>query len=122
MVRIRLRRIGLKRQPTYRIVVTDQRNSRDSRYIESLGYYNPRTRPHFVEINEERALHWLSIGAQPSESAGILLKQTGTMERFARLRKGEAVETLVAEAAAAKTAAGEVSMKTSFPAPLKKAE
>ncbi len=120
MVRIRLRRIGSKKQPSYRIVITDKRNARDSRYIESIGFYNPRTRPHTVELQEDRALYWLSVGAQPSESAGQLLKEKGTLARFARFRAGEDLEALVAEAVAAEEAADPISPKTTYDAPVGK--
>lgn len=121
MVRIRLRRVGQKGQPVYRIVAADQRSPRDGRYIEVLGFYNPRTQPETVEYQEERMLHWLSVGAQPSESVTMLIKKKGTLDRFERLRKGESVEALVAEAAAAKEAAGPISAKTRFMAPTKAA-
>ncbi len=117
MVRIRLRRVGLKKQPSYRIVITDQRNARDGAYIEVIGQYNPRTRPSTEIVDEARVLHWLSVGAQPTEAVRTILKHTGTLDRFARLRQGEAVDVLVAEANAAKAAAGPVSLKTRFPSP-----
>ena len=68
MVRIRLRRVGRKKQPSYRVVVTDARSPRDGRYIEIIGFYNPRTEPATMTLKEERALHWLSVGAQPSDA------------------------------------------------------
>jgi small subunit ribosomal protein S16 len=92
MVRIRLRRVGAKNQPSYRVVVADGRSPRDGRFIEKIGFYNPRTEPSTIEIDEERALHWLSSGAQPSGAVRRLLVKTGTMDRFERLRKGEALE------------------------------
>lgn len=98
MVRIRLRRTGAKRQPSYRLVVADAEAPRDGRFIENIGFYNPRTTPDTLEINEERALYWLKVGAQPSESALRLLTRNGTLERFRRLKAGEPLETLVAEA------------------------
>src|SRR5205085_12225861 len=101
MVRIRLRRVGLKKQPSYRIVVTDRESPRDGRYLEIIGFYNPRTEPITMEIKEDRALYWLSVGAQPSEPVDRILKKLGTMDRLERLRKGEAMEALVAEADAA---------------------
>lgn len=101
MVRIRLRRIGLKGQPTYRIVAADKEAPRDGRFLEILGVYNPRTNPATIKLNEDRIYHWMKNGAQPSESAAQVLKSAGTLERFERLKKGEALETLVAEAAAA---------------------
>ncbi len=120
MVRIRLRRVGQKGQAVYRIVAADQRAKRDGRYIEILGHYNPRTQPETVEFAEERMLYWLSNGAQPSDSMNMILRKTGTLERYARLQKGESMEALVAEAAAKKEAAGPINPKTRFMAPLKK--
>ncbi len=101
MVRLRLRRIGLKGQPTYRIVAADKEAPRDGRFLEILGVYNPRTNPATIKLNEDRIYHWMKNGAQPTESAAQVLKTAGTLERFERFKKGEAVETLVAEAAAA---------------------
>ncbi len=75
MVRIRLRRTGAKKQASYRIVVADQRSPRDGKFIEILGWYNPRTNPPSFEINSERARYWLSQGAQPSEAVARLLKK-----------------------------------------------
>ncbi len=117
MVRIRFRRVGLKGQPSYRVVITDQRSSRDGRFIEIIGFHNPRTRPSTDLVDEARALYWLSNGAQPSEAVIYLFKRTGTLDRFERLRKGEALEALVAEAEAAKAAAVPISPRTSYPAP-----
>lgn len=122
MVRIRLRRVGRKKQPSYRIVVADQRSSRDGRYIEIIGFYNPRTEPATMTIKEDRALHWLSVGAKPSESAERILKRLGTLDRFARLRQGEDLEKLLAEAAEAEEARPEVSAKTMRPAKSKAAK
>jgi small subunit ribosomal protein S16 len=112
MVRIRLRRVGGKKQPAYRIVVTDRRNPRDGRFIEKIGYYNPRTQPSTVEVNEERALYWLDKGAQPSDAVQRLLKNLGTMERYERLRAGEPLETLLADAETAAAARPEVDPRT----------
>ncbi len=117
MVRIRLRRVGLKKQPSYRIVVADQRSPRDGRFIEAIGHYNPRTRPNTDVVQEERALYWLSNGAQPSDTVKKLLVRTGTWARFERLRKGESMEALVAEAETARAQAQPVSPKTRYPAP-----
>lgn len=115
MVRIRLRRQGLKRQPSYRVVVTDQRKARNGSYLENIGHYNPRTRPATEIIEEERALYWLSVGAQPSDAVRRLLEHTGTWERFMRLRAGESMEDLVQEAEAGR---GELpSPKTNYPSP-----
>jgi len=98
MVKIRLRRVGSKKQPSYRVVVADSRSPRDGRFIEEIGFYNPRTEPETLRIDEARALHWLQIGAQPTDSAARLLKTLGTLDRFARLRQGESLEELLAEA------------------------
>lgn len=117
MVRIRLRRMGLKGQPSYRIVVTDQRSPRNGSFIEIIGFHNPRTQPSTDLIEEARALHWLSVGAQPTEAVRTLMKRTGTLARYERMKAGEAVEKLVAEADAAKAAAAPVSPKTRYPSP-----
>ncbi len=101
MVRIRLRRIGLKAQPSYRIVIADKESPRDGRFIEIVGFYNPRTQPATMDIDEARVFDWMSKGAQPTESVAQIFKTTGTLDRFARFKKGEAIETLVAESAAA---------------------
>ncbi len=97
MVRIRLRRVGLKAQPSYRIVVADKESPRDGRFIEIIGYYNPRIEPASIVIQEDRAFDWMSKGAQPSDSVAQLFKTTGTLDRFDRFKKGEALETLLAE-------------------------
>ncbi|MFQ3565532.1 MAG: 30S ribosomal protein S16 [Aggregatilineales bacterium] len=116
MVRIRFRRVGLKGQPSYRIVVTDQRSPRDGKFIEIIGHHNPRTEPATDVINEERALYWLNVGAQPSDPVRRVLQRTGTLERFERMRKGESVEVLVAEARAV-AEARVVSPRTRYPSP-----
>jgi len=98
MVRIRLRRVGLKNQPSYRIVVQDKEMPRDGRFLEIVGFYNPRTQPGTITIQEDRVFAWMSKGALPTESVAQLFKTTGTLERFDRFKKGEPVETLVEEA------------------------
>jgi small subunit ribosomal protein S16 len=80
MVRIRLRRQGAKKQPTYRVVVADQRAPRDGGILENIGFFNPRTEPETVSINAERARYWLSVGAQPSPAVERLLKSAGVYE------------------------------------------
>jgi small subunit ribosomal protein S16 len=112
VVRIRLRRIGSKRQPSYRMVVADGEAPRDGRFLEVVGFYNPRTLPETVQVNEERALHWLGVGAQPSESVTRLLTKCGTLGRYARLKSGEALDVLMAEAAQAQAAAPAIDPKT----------
>jgi small subunit ribosomal protein S16 len=98
MLRIRLSRTGKKKQPSYRIVVADADAKRDGRYVERIGYYNPLTEPADYRIDEERALYWLSVGAQPSDAVRRLLDQQGTFDRLSRLRQGESKEALAAEA------------------------
>jgi small subunit ribosomal protein S16 len=98
MVRIRLRRVGLKNQPTYRIIAADKEAPRDGRFLEILGFYNPRTDPSTVEIKEDRLFDWMSKGAQPSESVVKILNMVGALDRFKRFKAGEALETLQAEA------------------------
>lgn len=77
MVRIRLSRHGAKRQPTYRVVVADQRAPRDGRIVESIGFFNPRTEPETVSIDVERARYWIGVGAQPSLAVARLFKVAG---------------------------------------------
>jgi small subunit ribosomal protein S16 len=100
MVRLRLRRVGGKGQPSYRIVATDKEAPRDGRFLEILGFYNPRTQPATIELVEDRIYDWISKGAQPSESAAQVFKAAGLTARYERFKKGEALETLLAEAKA----------------------
>lgn len=79
-VKIRLKRTGAKKQASYRIVVADSRFPRDGRFIEELGYYNPRTEPSTVKVDAEKAKKWLSNGAQPTETVRALLKKNGIIE------------------------------------------
>ncbi len=102
MVRIRLRRTGLKGQPSYRIVVADKESPRDGRFLEILGHYNPRTEPATLEVSEDRVYDWLGKGAQPSESVAQLFKTAGILDRFARFKSGEKIEVLLEEAAKAR--------------------
>lgn len=81
-VRIRLRRTGAKKQPSYRVVVADIRSPRDGRFIENLGHYNPRTEPPTIVVNAERALYWLQQGALPSDTVKSLLVKTGVWTQF----------------------------------------
>ena len=81
MVKIRLRRMGAKKHPFYRLVVADSRSPRDGRFIEHLGYYDPRTEPVKVKIDVDKVMKWLQQGAQPSEAARSLLKREGILER-----------------------------------------
>lgn len=82
MVRIRLRRVGRKRQPSYRVVVADERAPRDGRFIEAIGRYDPRAEPSIIEIDQEKAVDWLRKGAQPSDPVRKLLEVSGVLEKF----------------------------------------
>ena len=82
MVKIRLMRVGKVKQPSYRVVVADSRSPRDGRIIESIGHYNPRMEPSVVEIDSDRAVHWLQLGAQPSDAVRKLLQITGAWSTF----------------------------------------
>jgi len=87
LVKIRLRRMGAKKKPFYRLVVADSRSPRDGRFIEHLGYYDPLTEPVQVKIDVEKTMHWLQQGAQPSDSARSLLKREGILERLSEAKK-----------------------------------
>lgn len=99
MVRIRLRRIGSAHQPSYRIIAADREAPRDGRFLEILGQYNPRTQPATIVVKEERIYDWMGQGAQPSDSVAQIFKSIGLAARYERFKKGEALETLLAEAA-----------------------
>ncbi|MGN1005986.1 MAG: 30S ribosomal protein S16 [Aristaeellaceae bacterium] len=79
MVKIRLKRMGMKKKPFYRLVVTDSRNCRDGRFIEEIGYYNPVSEPVEMKIDDERAKYWLGVGAQPTDTVRGLLKKGGVL-------------------------------------------
>lgn len=81
MLKIRLRRVGAKKQPSYRIVVADSRAARDGAFVDQIGHYNPRTDPATVVIDEEKALKWLRVGAQPTEAVEQMLRRLGTLEK-----------------------------------------
>ncbi len=81
-VRIRLKRMGKKKAPNYRVVVADARSPRDGRISENLGWYNPLVEPSIIKIDEDKTLNWLKNGAQPTESVTLLLKRIGVMDRF----------------------------------------
>jgi len=85
-VKIRLKRMGAKKSPFYRIVVADSRSPRDGRSIETVGYYNPLTVPATVNIDEEKALKWLANGAKPSDTVRNLFSEQGIMEKFHNLK------------------------------------
>ena len=85
-VKIRLKRTGKKKAPSYRVVVADSRFSRDGRIIENIGWYNPMVEPSAIHINAEKALGWLKNGAQPTESVASLLKRAGIMDQFTQAK------------------------------------
>ena len=80
-VKIRLKRMGMKKKPFYRVVVADDRFPRDGRFIEEIGYYNPMTNPAEIKIDGEKAKYWVGVGAQPTDTVRILLKKTGVIEK-----------------------------------------
>ena len=88
-VKIRLKRMGAKKTPFYRIVVADSRSPRDGRQIETVGTYNPLTKPAEVKINEELALKWLQNGAKPSDTVRNLFSDQGIMEKFHNAKHGK---------------------------------
>ena len=100
MVRIRLRRVGLSGQISYRIVVADKEAPRDGRFLEIIGHYNPRTEPFTFDVDEGRVYDWMNKGAQPSESVQMLFRSVCLLDRYARLKAGESLDVLLAEAKA----------------------
>ncbi|GAB4178146.1 MAG: 30S ribosomal protein S16 [Roseiflexaceae bacterium] len=85
MVTIRLRRTGKTKQPSYRLVVADSRSPRDGKFIEVIGYYLPVRQPKVLDVNADRARYWLSVGAQPSDSAARLLKQVNLLDEAGKI-------------------------------------
>ena len=80
MVKIRLKRMGMKKEPFYRVVVCDNRFPRDGRFIEEIGYYDPMKQPAEINVDNEKAAEWMKNGAQPTETVRVLLKKTGAIE------------------------------------------
>lgn len=97
MIKLRLRRMGAKKRPFYRIVAAEHSSPRDGRFIEILGHYDPLTEPATIKVNEERARYWLSVGAQPSNTVAGLLKRAGVT--------GDGAGEAAAETPAAETTA-----------------
>jgi len=87
MVKIRLRRVGSKKKPSYRLVIADARAPRDGAFINIIGYYHPLTAPETVVIDEEKALNWRGQGAQPTATAARLLSKVGIMEKFKPIKE-----------------------------------
>lgn len=96
-VKIRLKRVGKTKAPSYRVVVADSRFPRDGRIIENIGWYNPRVEPSAIHIDEEKVLSWLKNGAQPTDSVTSLLKRTGILARFEETKSAAATSTAEAE-------------------------
>ena len=88
MVKIRLRRMGAKKRPFYRLVVADSRSPRDGRFIEQLGFYDPLTEPATIKIDADRVKDWMSKGAQPSDAARLLLQREGVIKGVAVKKTG----------------------------------
>jgi len=89
MVKIRLRRIGTKARPYYRIVVAESNTGRNGAFVETIGQYDPTRQPKLLEVNQERALHWLTMGAQPTETVAYLLNKSGVLPTFLEQRPGQ---------------------------------
>ena len=87
MVKIRLRRMGAKKRPFYRVVVADARSPRDGRYIEEIGYYDPTKDPAVIKIDEDKAVRWINDGAQPTDTARSLLRKTGVLKKVHELKQ-----------------------------------
>ena len=124
MVRLRLRRVGRKNQPSFRIVAASKESPRDGKFLEIVGFYNARTNPETVTFKEDKIYKWLKNGAQPSDSVDRIFKTHGVWDRYERFKAGEELEVLMKEAAEAEEARV-VSPKTRFAAPkakLKKEE
>lgn len=94
MVKIRLRRVGAKKQPSYRVIVADSRVKRDGRFLEIIGHYNPRTDPPTVVIKEDRALYWLSVGAQPTEAVANFFVKMSLPDKLKQVHAGSKIEDL----------------------------
>lgn len=112
MVKIRLMRVGKRKQPAFRVVVADARSPRDGRIIESIGHYHPRQEPSLVKIDNERALYWLQKGAQPSDSVRHLLRISGAWTDFT----GEPQKMIASEAPPAATPATPAKPRKATPA------
>ncbi len=107
-VKLRLTRVGKKKNPMYRVVVADERAPRDGRFIEIIGQYQPLENPSMINIKDDRALYWLSEGAQPSETVQKILKASGIWEQYEKTRPKKSLEK-----AAARTKALEAGQKIS---------
>ncbi len=93
-VKLRLRRMGKKKQPIYKVVAADSRSPRDGKFLEAIGLYNPLTNPHTIDIKEDRALYWLNVGAQPTDTVKSLLNQKGIILKKELTGKGLSEEKI----------------------------
>lgn len=116
MLRIRLRRTGKKKQPSYRVVVADQRAPRDGAFVEIIGHYNPRTTPRTLVLKEERVRYWLGKGAQPSETVHRLLHGEGLIDIAPPQRPSKPSKAELETAAAAEAARAEAEAEAEAPA------
>jgi small subunit ribosomal protein S16 len=96
-VKLRLRRMGKKKQPIYKVVAADARSPRDGKFLEAIGLYNPLTNPHTININEDRVLYWLSVGAQPTDTVKSLLTQKGILLKRELIGRGLSEDEIEAE-------------------------
>ncbi len=123
MVKLRLKRMGKIDTPFYRIVVLDSRKKRDGAYLESLGYYDPKTDPLTLKVDTDRAIHWLQNGAQPSDTVRSLFRKAGILEKWHNLKneanEGKEKETKVKKPTAKKTTAKKTEKKETKPAATK---
>lgn len=100
MIKLRLKRMGAKGRPSYRVVAADSRSPRDGRFIEAVGFYDPITEPATITFNEERARHWLGVGAQPTDTVRSLLQRSGLLDKSGKIRPAAATEAVPATEAA----------------------
>ncbi len=103
-VKIRLSRMGAKKQPTYRVVVAEERSKRDGRIVERRGHYDPRTDPPTIVLNEERTRYWLGVGARPTDALGLILRRAGISDQYVRERTARKSKSAKAEEGAAPAA------------------
>jgi small subunit ribosomal protein S16 len=96
-VKLRLRRMGKKKQPIYKVIAADARSPRDGKFIEAIGLYNPLTNPHTIQIKEDRALYWLGVGAQPTDTVRSLFRQAGISLKRELLKRGLSEEQVAVE-------------------------
>jgi small subunit ribosomal protein S16 len=87
-VKLRLRRMGKKKQPIYKMVASDSRSPRDGKFLEAVGFYNPLTKPHTLDLKEDRIMYWLNVGAQPTHTVKSLLRQKGIILKKELISKG----------------------------------